>query len=343
MRKSFLKRRALMRFQRFLLSSIVFSLALPLCVFAQKEDILIINSYHQEYAWFMSWRKGVETVLGEKYNLHDFGMDTKRLPSSQFEERAKMAWEEYKEINPVLVIMGDDNALKYVGPMFINTKTPVVYLGINGNPRNYNMVGHENVTGVLERPMMKRSAWFIQKMVKPTPKKILVMLDDGESSRSMKQEGFFGENLMTLGEDLVLDAKLTNDFDVWQKTLLDAKNDGYGAVIFGSFHTIVDKQGNYVDTAKVLEWSCANTPIPPFTFTSDNVGKGKTIGGLVLLGEGQGQLAGEMALKILSGEKPGSIQPTIGEEGRFIFSKEELKRWGLDLPEDIASKAEYKE
>lgn len=123
----------------------------------QGKSILLIDSYHKEYEWCKSYRIGLYQGLKDtEVNFTHFEMDTKRLPSSMYQKKAAFAFETYKRVKPDLVILGDDNALKYVGKMLLNTITPVVFLGINNNPRAYIPMG-QNITGVLERPLIKRS------------------------------------------------------------------------------------------------------------------------------------------------------------------------------------------
>lgn len=315
----------------------MFLLLLPLCVFAQKKDILVIESYHAEYPWDASYKEGLEEILSDKYNLLYFEMDTKRLPKSEYENRAEMAWNAYKRINPVLVILGDDNALKYVGPKFAKTTIPVVYLGINANPRAYDIVQHQNITGVLERPMLKRSIAYLKELL--TIKKVLVLFDSGTTAQVVFAETFYGKESVSLN-GIIAEIKLITFYEEWKKTILKAKEQGYDAILVGLYHTITDDTGTHVDDQEILAWTSENSPLPPFAFWDFSVGPGKTIGGHVLFGKEQGINAGEIALKILSGEKYTKF-PKVAEKGRFLFSKSQLKKWGLTLPDDIASKVEY--
>lgn len=198
---------------------VIFSIY-PICVFAQKKDILVIESYHGGYPWDASYKEGLTEVLGSKYNLIFFEMDTKRLPKSEYKNRNRMAWDKYKEINPVLVVLGDDNALKYLGPKFANTNTPVVYLGINNNPRSYGMVNNEHITGVLERPLLKRSIKFLDELLKI--KKVLILFDAGTTAKCIFSEIFSNSESEVFG-GIQADIKLIKNYTQWQKSVLTAK------------------------------------------------------------------------------------------------------------------------
>lgn len=309
---------------------------LPSVAFGQRETILIIGSYHPEYPWEISYREGINEILGYKYDFVSFYMDTKRLPQSEHEKMAQQAWAKYDEVKPVLVILGDDNALKYLTPKLGETDTPVVYLGVNGNPRDYGAFDKDNITGVLERPLVKKSISILKRIVEPSPKKVLALFDDGPTSKASVAEAFRGQTTLTV-QDIQVDLKLIGNLDLWKKTVLDAKKQGYDAIFTGLFHTIRDQQGKHVSDEDVLKWTVENTPLPPFAFWDFIVGKDKAVGGFVLFGKAQGQEAAKLARRILQGKKPSEITPVIGKRGEFLFSRSGLKKWGMAVPTDILS------
>ena len=320
---------------------IILSYTLPIS--AQEEKILIIESYHHTYPWDASYKKGLEKILGKRYDLVTFEMDTKRIPKSEYETQADLAFDTYKQLNPELIILGDDNALKYVGPKFVNTKTPVVYLGINQNPRNYGMFGPENITGVLERPLMKRSIVYLSEIYTSDLKKVLIMFDNGTTSHSSVEQVFRGRHSITIA-GIQADLKQIRHLQEWQQTVLNAKDEGYDAIIVGLYQTIVDGNGDHVPSDTLIAWTSKNTPIPPFGFWDFTVGPKKTIGGLVLFGEVQGETAGKMAIEILTkGKIPYEIRPVVAKKGRLLFSTSQLERWQekISLPEKIKSEATF--
>ena len=316
-------------------------IGIPFYSAASQDLILVIESYHADYAWDKSYKKGIEEILKDKYNLAYFQMDTKRLPASAYENQAVKAFEEYKRRNPVLVILGDDNALKFLGPKFAETNTPVVYLGINQNPRNYNMFGPSNITGVLERPLMKRSVLSIREIFTSPLEKILILFDTGTTSKNSVQQVFKGRNTTVIA-GIQADLKHVGTFEVWKNTVSEAEKNGYDAIIVGLYHTITDKFGHHVNAGEILEWTSENTPLPPFCFWDFAAGPEKAIGGLVLFGRIQGREAGRIALKILSEKKtPYDIHPFTAEKGRLWFSRSQLDKWDLTVPQRLKSKVEF--
>jgi len=317
---------------------VCFIFVITTSLFAQKENILVIESYHAQYPWDMSYKEGLEEILGFKYNLIFFQMDTKRVDKSKYQEMADLAWKRYEQLNPALVILGDDNALKYLGYKFTKTETKVVYLGINNNPRNYSLSGYKRITGILERPLLKRSLMSISKL---TPlKKVLVLFDSGTTSNVTLKESFYSKKSQVL-RGIQVDIKLVDKFNDWKKLVLSAKDNAYDIIIVGLYHTITDKYDNHVDANEVLTWTSQNTPIPPFSFWDFTVGDNKTIGGYVLFGREQGLEAGKMALKLLSHTGDSLLMPKIAQRGRFLFSKYQLEKWNLDTKNIVEAKIEY--
>jgi ABC-type sugar transport system substrate-binding protein len=165
-------------------SLIVVALLLPTGT-AQAEEgkphVLVIQSYHKEYPWDATYLEGIRKTLAAHATITTFEMDTKRLPKETFPERARLAFEAYQASKPDLVIVGDDNATKMLAAQISEAGTPVIFLGVNANPRAYDLVGKDLVGGYsaadwhvstrvlpwiwstmvceLRRPLHNRRAW----------------------------------------------------------------------------------------------------------------------------------------------------------------------------------------
>ncbi len=303
-------------------------------------DILLIESYHAQYPWDMSYKVGLDSVLGQRYLIRNFEMDTKRLPVSEYQNRADAAWSYYHKLRPELVILADDNALRLLGPRFAKTDTPVVYLGINGNPRNYGLADAANITGVLERPRLADAIFLLGKLLSNPSPKVLVLLDSGVTSKVILEDVFNSKDNPINGRMQIVVRQIDLWKD-WQSEVLNARKNGYSAIIAGLYHTIKTSNGDNVDSELIIRWTSANTPVPPFAFWDFAVGEDKAIGGIVLFGKAQGEAAAHIALKILSGTSPSTILPKTAEEGRYLFSPAQLAKWKLDKHPFILKRAEY--
>lgn len=300
---------------------------------ANAAKILIIESYHADYAWDIEYKKGIlENVSGE-HTFSYFQMDTKRLPENKHTSRAELAWQEYLAIEPDIVVLGDDNALKYLGLKLKHTTTPVVYLGINNNPRNYGLYRASNITGVLERPLLKRSILYIRKFFDDV-NKVLLLFDSSPTSDAAVDLEFKTSNVLKLS-NISVEIDQVAQYSLWQKKVKMASKNSVDFIIVGTYETMRDEQGKHVSAKQVIEWTSLHSEVPVFGFWSFSIGEGKAIGGLVLEGYQQGYTAAQIINRIVAGEAVANIRPQVAKKGRYIFSKTELERHQLTIPQEI--------
>ncbi|MCX4026177.1 sugar ABC transporter [Endozoicomonas sp. SM1973] len=300
--------------------------------FADKRDLLIIESYHSGYKWSKDYVETISNNLSE-FTVQHFQMDTKRLSPIMYPSRADKAWKVIQAIDPLLIFLGDDNALEYLSHRLSKTKYPVVYLGINSNPRNTGIYKYKNITGVLERPLLKRSL-LNAKNIYPRLTKALILFDDSTTSHHTIKDFFQNKPVQKIG-NIDTHLLISNNIELWKKTVSAAKQNGYQAIWSGLYFTLHDKDGLHIKSSEVINWLSTNTPLPLFAFWDFSVGKDKAIGGLVMTGKSQGLAAAKIAKKILNGTKPENILPQISPKGEFIYSKSQLAKWNITLPDSI--------
>lgn len=325
------------------IAAILFLTVLPvtLVTASDRPDILVIDSYHEEYHWSTSRNTALREGLSGVADLTFHYLDVKRLSPKQHPTQTASALELYRNIRPSLVILADDAALAYLGRTIADMGTPVVFLGVNANPRKY--VGTtELVTGVLERPLIKRSIVFINDILGTPLHKCMVLFDNGITANAVL-ETVFGKGSSAVVGTTHTDIVLTNTFEQWKTHVLGAKKKGYGAIILGLYHILSSEDGKNVPGETVARWTSEHSPVPIFAFWDFAVGRGKALGGLVLTGRSQGKLAVGLAKRILAGEPPGDVHPLYSEQGLFLFSHSELKRWGISLPPNLVKPTEILE
>lgn len=304
-----------------------------------RKSILVIKSYHPTYQWEVDYTRAIRDVLAETADLEFIQLDTKHRPLSEYDQRADLAWKAYLEIQPDLVILGDDNALKYLGQRFADTNTPVIYLGINSNPRNYFAKLPKNITGVLERPLLRRSIVHMREIMGDRLGKVLILFDDGTTSKALLREEFQGGRLRSVGP-VNVHIRLIGDLKEWREAIITAPERGYDAIVVGLYHTIKTSNGEHVPEQEIISWSSANTTVPLFGFWKFAVGQDMTIGGLVLDSYAQGKIAATIARSVMDGEPTPAIPRSSGD-GHFVFSRAQLAKWRIDLPENIVEKATF--
>ncbi|MEN9532920.1 MAG: hypothetical protein RIQ83_2144 [Pseudomonadota bacterium] len=294
-------------------------------------EILVISSYHSEYLWDQSYNASLQAHLSGENHISHFYMDTKRQPNGDVDKIAQQALALYQQIKPDLVVLGDDNAINYLAHEIASLGTPVVFLGMNENPRHKGLVGHPKITGVLERPLLKRNISEMSQLMGGI-KKALALFDSSNVALTAIEDEFKSQTDLRVGQTRV-NSQLIGDYSLWQETVLNARKNGYEALFIGLYHTLVDDAGKHVSEQTVLEWTSAHSPVPMFCFWAFSVGSGRAIGGLVLDGRDQGAKAAGLVNAILAGAQPNTLAPRAALRGEYIFSKHELARWQLTLPD----------
>jgi len=311
---------------------LLFSISLPL----HAKTILVIESYHGEYIWDSHYTQALKDELSEKHQLIFFEMDTKRLDQTQFRSQADKAYKLYKEVRPDIVILGDDNALKLLGPRFGTTQTPTFFLGINNNPRRYFKQGiPANITGVLERPIFNRTAVAHLNSILPTANKVLVLLDKGITSDAIMKD--LTKKRRGFANSITLDIKMHSTLKQWKNSVLSAKDSGYDCIIVALYQRIFDENGRYIDPNKIITWTSQHTQLPPFAFWSFAVGDQKAIGGTVVDGYLHGKASAQQIMAFIASNKMPAIQTPMN--GVFVYNEKMLRKWNLSIPPNLLKKA----
>lgn len=290
-------------------------------------NVAIIESYHAEYPWDQGYVSGIQDVL-TTHTLKRFEMDTKRISGQKFADAAATVWVELQEFKPDLVIIGDDNAFKLLSKNLIVLNVPVVFLGLNGMARDYNFKEFSAITGVFERPLLKRSALLVRNLLGINAPKILIMFDASTTASAAHEYLSSQEPNIKLGKTSI-DIIRDNHSSTWRNRIVSAKTDGYDAIIVGLYHTLHEQNGDYTEPDEMLAWINAHSPVPHFGFWNFSIGAKGNIGGFCLDAYSHGKKAAKLAAKILNGTPASKLYPVIDDEGMFIFSRSGMERWNL--------------
>ena len=135
---------------------------------------------------------------------------------------------------------------------------------------------------------------------------------------------------------------MVDSLEAWQQTVALANASGYGAIVTGLYLSVRDRDGRVVEENRMITWTSANTPVPLFCFWDWQAGVDKAIGGLVLSANTQGEAAADIITQVLEhGVKPTAIFPRIAQQGEYVFSRAQLKRFKLQPPTEIAKRARF--
>lgn len=306
------------------------------------EDVLVIDSYHASFPWTVESRRGLVENLDPRFTVSFYELNTKRTHPDTHQQQADKAWEHIVEQSPDIVVTMDDNALRLLGQRVSDAGLSLVFMGINNKPTEYFESGHLplNVTGVVERPLLRANIKVIYQLVESKHKRILVMMDDGMTTQALAQTVFENNHEITI-DDVVVELWTSNTFRDWKTKVNQLDKGNYDAVIIGSYANLVDENKEHVPDADILEWTNKTSALPIFAFATNGVGKGKAIGGVVISGYDQGEGAAKAVNQILTrGKAPYVLLP---KNGIFLFSQSELKRWEIEIPEQLRDRVQLVE
>lgn len=306
-------------------------LLLPLLLLLFSESILAakclyISSYHKGYEWSDGIEKGVRSTLGEKCELKQFNMDTKRNKDEAFKKdvalKAKQLIESWQ---PDVVIVSDDNAARYIiQPYFKDHAIPFVFCGINWNVDAYNFP-YSNTTGMVE--VAPITALFDKiKKIKGKPGSAFYIgantLTEKKNLDRFEQEA--------VDADIKLDKGLTNNLDEWLQYYKKAQE--YDFIIIGSNSGIND--WNQLIIQKEIKQSTHTLSV-----TNHRWMMPYTILGLTKIPEEQGKWAALAALEILNGVNPSDIPIISNRKWDLWINEVILSKTKINMPHSLIKKA----
>lgn len=287
----------------------------------QDVKILVVHSYHIEYAWTKSIHDGINYVLKDKgYTLDTIFMDTKRNTGEPFKTAAgQNALNRVDVLKPDVVIATDDNAQEYVGKFLVNRDdVSLVFCGVNMDMKTYNYPA-ANVTGVLERPSVRSTLNLLQK-VAPEVRTVTVFTDKSPTSKG------FIEYITGLDLEVTIDTVFeTDDFDQWKEAFKTVTGD---AVVTYMYHT-VRHRGEPVLPREVMKWTREHMNKPSVGFLYFSIEDGVLLG-QVESGFEHGELAAKCAVEIVNGKKAGEIPVITATKGLVMVNDKTARQLGID-------------
>ncbi|MFC2118620.1 ABC transporter substrate-binding protein [Bacteroidota bacterium] len=294
------------------------------------KKVLVVFSYHQEYAWVESLNDGIDEAFeGQNVEVEKFYMDTKRKTSEEWKSTiTDSCMAKIESYNPDLLIVIDDNACELIGKQFIGDDLPVVFTGMNKEPSYYGFPT-ANITGCIERITYPGMIEFLKELV-PDVEKVAFIADDSPTSQGMYEE------LERVRETLsveVTEAFATNDYDLWKAKITELQDqvDAIGIIIY---NTIIDPLTNESMLPEdIMQWTIANNNLPEFTALDFGVIEGGLCG-VFKSGYTQGSAAVEIALRILDGEDPADIEVENPQQSSKIINRQRAEHFGITIPEN---------
>jgi diguanylate cyclase (GGDEF)-like protein len=287
---------------------------------------LVLHAYHQGREWTDRISEGIRSVFAPFDNdiQADFEyLDTQRHNRSDYlPALAEFYGFKFKAARFDAAIVADDDALDFVrryGTGFI-PGVPVVFCGVNWSGPEPPALG-ANETGVIEQ-LGHQATLTLMLQLHPRCKRILFLMN-----REDIQEIFVDQmkSMLALLEPQVA-VEVWRDVD---RTELPARlvgltpDDLIYLLAFNHDQGLSDALANDL-ISLVVRWS----PAPVYSPLEFYLGKG-SVGGMITSGFRQGELAAQMALRVLSGQPVKDIAPLTRSPNQYMFDGRKLKQYRI--------------
>ncbi|MDB4582057.1 hypothetical protein N9164_02790 [Draconibacterium sp.] len=294
----------------------------------EKKKIVYVNSYHRGHP---SSDEIMDAIIEEfpsnRFDLHTYIMDTKRNTSQEYiEDMAAQLVDSISLIKPDIVIVSDDNAVKYlIQPYFGDMNLPVVFCGVNWSDKEYNLEAVK-VTGMLEiLPLAE--VLLTMKSRYPSMKKLLVLNENTTTSR--KEKLLLDSLFNRVG--VVATHELVNDFDSW-KTKFKEGNKEYDIIYISTNGAIKNWDKN-----QAVNFVHQHISIP--VITCEDFMMPYAVLGMTKVAREQGLWAAETAKRILNGENPSDIPVTRNKESAVWINSSLAEKIGFNLDKELLKQA----
>jgi len=288
----------------------------------------VLHSYQQGLGWTDRITEGIKSALNDtdkEIELYFEYMDTKRIYDDQHIQNLRELYRhKYRNRRFDVIISSDDYAFRFLLAHHreLFSGTPIVFCGVN-NFKDSMLLGHDLITGIMESFDIKGSL-EVALQLHPNAKEVFVIVDKTLSGSIVKEmvtkaiPYFKNVSKFSFLEGLDM-----------SEVLERVKNLSNESIVF-LISLLIDKSENLF----TFESSCAlisqKSAVPIYSHSDAHLVHG-IMGGKLNCGDAQGQVAGDMASRILHGEEVNNIPVVKKSLNRYRFDYEQMQRFGVDL------------
>lgn len=295
------------------------------------KNVLLINSYHQGYAWTDSLTSGVIGAFKShpEYHLFIKNMGTKQFGNSDFEIEKEYLMKRYSGIKLDGLIVSDNDALDFVlryDKEFF-PDVPVVFTGIS-NPDDYPLEG-SRYYGLKEIGSTEGVVDFVRNLL-PDSKRLLIVTDLTTTGLIYRKE--FVRQAQKQDNFKVLFPEVI-DLDTIYRMVSSVKD--FDAIYYVGISR--DQNGRLVDPVPLVKQICLRAKVP--VFTNDPVYNGiGVVGGLFQSGKKHGSDAVNLLINLLDTKSKVSIKHVYTAQLETFFDREILDKFNISVKK-LPSKA----
>lgn len=290
--------------------------------------VLLLNSYHQGYAWTDDIVRGASDVLLAKASPID--IDVEYRDSRRHEETAAdyafalFLQSKFAHLQPDVILASDGAAveflLHYRPELF--PKVPVVFCGVNeyhGSSAyiSANPAARPWLAGVLEQIDIEDTIKIALRMRPQT--RSIITIGETDEVQYARDLGFL---YPTLHVRRISPQRLT--LDELGAQVMALPHDSI--VLLSAFSRDVTRR--FLSMRESVKFVCDRSPVPVFGISKNALGWG-IVGGKLSDGYAQGTAAGEMVVSLLKGAKPSELGIRWTSPNPYEFDWSQLVHWGI--------------
>ncbi len=291
---------------------------------AEPYRVLILNSYHKGYFWTDGLVHGVVTTFEDKKvnaNVFIEYMDTRRYGlDTIFTDLQRLYETKYGTIKFDLVVTTDNNALEFVRRCrkTLFPDVPIVFCGLDLTDKSM-LEGLEPITGVAED---MGEEFTVEAALKHHPLAGQLVIVNNKILNPISHLQTFVERFRRYKKVVLIEITEYT----YEQFLERIKTFGRESIVIlpTRFSDSAGKEYTEDLVGNVMH-SCE---APVYTNNFLLMGRGP-VGGCMNVPTHHGQIAAEMAIKILNGEKADNIPIMHAGPKDFIFDHDQLKRFGI--------------
>jgi ABC-type uncharacterized transport system substrate-binding protein len=302
-------------------------------VVAEPLRILHVMSYHAEWQWNKDQLEGFKSALQDiDIEFRVVELDTKRYDNeAHIEQRVAEAVNLVETWLPDLIYTNDDTAQQHFSVRYVGNTIPIVFSGVNRDPSEYDFLGAQNVTGVLEQEHFPAAVKLLRR-IQPGVRKIAVIVDNDPTWKGVMARVRSQQRLVPNVE--ITDWVLARTYADYQDSIQELQSKVDAIAILGVFN-LLDENGDNVDYEEVLKWTTENSRLPDFSFWQSRVQRG-TLCAVKVSGFEQGRQAGQLARHILlDGVSPSTLPIRTSTQGRPAISLARARALGLKIDAEL--------
>lgn len=292
------------------------------------KNVLVLHSSHKGLSWNDRLGSGIESVFSEsEYPVRIFYeyMDSERIfDSHHIRNLYELYNHKFNIIKFDAAIITDDQAfqfmLKYHSRLL--PETPVVFCGVNYFTR-YDLYAQDKFTGIVQTIDIDETLKLALSL-NPRARNAFVVVDKTPASIAAIQ--LFVENMKKYQDRLSFYFNEDLDMDELLQAVEALSSDWI--VIIVNF--AVDKSGRTYPIEQSTRMISQKAHVPVYSFWDSYLGHG-ILGGKLISGHAQGKLSAQMALKLLDGKPPSTIDIIRKSPNKYMFDYEVLSKFQIDV------------